>query len=58
MKTDLSRRRLATDVEEMIELENQHAVTPNEIIDSYKDPVSLKCIKCVFITHKWENVAV
>lgn len=48
MKTDVYRRRLATDMEGMIELENQHAVTPNEIIDPYKDHVNLKCIKCVF----------
>lgn len=62
MKTDLYRRRLATDMEGMIELENWHAVTPNKIIDSiidsYKDHVSLKCIKYVFSTHKWENVPV
>lgn len=45
-------------MEGMAELESQHAVTTNEIIDSYKDPVILKCIKCVFITHKWKNVAV
>lgn len=45
-------------MEGMIELENRHAVTPNEIIDSYKDHVSLKCIKCVFTTRKWEHVAV
>ena len=42
----------------MIELENHHSATPNKITDSYKNYVKIKCIRCIFTIHKWENVTV